>query len=89
MSLTLLPPHTHTQPLFKKYNQSKKALRMGGWEFDDDEYWTFMRAGAADYLKSDEGLQSLLAALPQKKVRVCRVLVSISSTVFHALLCSL
>ena len=24
-------------PLFKKYNQSQKALKMGGWEFDNDE----------------------------------------------------
>ena len=54
-------------PLFKKYNQSAKALRMGGWEFSDDEYWAFMRSGADKFLQRDGPLDSLLSALPQRK----------------------
>lgn len=39
------------RPLFQKYNQSLRALRAGGFEFKEEEYWDCLRAGAEDYLE--------------------------------------
>lgn len=41
------------RPLFAKTNQSLKGLRVGGYSFDTDEYWDFIRSGREDYLKPD------------------------------------
>jgi putative hydrolase of the HAD superfamily len=54
-------------PLFQEYNQSKRALKMGGYDFTDGEYWAFMRSGTRDFLKEDKRLQSFLDVLPQRK----------------------
>ena len=56
-------------PLFQKYNQSKRALKMGGYEFNDDEYWSFMRSGYELYLKNDVQLQSLLSSFSNTKIK--------------------
>ena len=39
------------RPLFQKYNQSLRALRAGGFEFKEEDYWDCLRAGAEDYLE--------------------------------------
>lgn len=38
---------------FVKYNQSLKALKESGFQFDVNEYWDFIRSGAEDFLKPD------------------------------------
>ncbi|KAL3151349.1 hypothetical protein ABBQ38_013182 [Trebouxia sp. C0009 RCD-2024] len=55
------------RPLFAKTNQSLKGLRVGGYIFDTDEYWDFIRSGREDYLKPDPKVRECLLALPQKK----------------------
>ena len=42
------------RPLFQKYNQSLRALKAGGFEIEEDEYWDCLRAGAEDYLRPDK-----------------------------------
>ena len=39
------------RPLFQKYNQSLRALRAGGFEVKEEDYWDCLRAGAEDFLK--------------------------------------
>lgn len=41
------------QKAFAKYNQTLKGLRKSGFEFDVEEYWDFIRAGAEEYLSPD------------------------------------
>lgn len=55
------------RPLFAKTNQSLKGLRVGGYKFDTDEYWDFIRGGREEYLKPDPQVRECLKALPQKK----------------------
>ncbi|CAN0178896.1 unnamed protein product [Ascophyllum nodosum] len=62
-------PEKVWRPLFQKYNQSAKGLRVGGgYEFDIDEFWSFTRSGADEFLKeAPQGLKSALENLPQAK----------------------
>jgi putative hydrolase of the HAD superfamily len=55
-------------PLFKKYNQTFRALKSAGYEFDEDAYWEYHRRGTKDFLKEDKGLRSWLESLPHRKV---------------------
>jgi hypothetical protein len=38
------------RPLFRKYNQSLRGLRAGGFDIEAEEYWDCLRAGAEKYL---------------------------------------
>ncbi|CAM9388038.1 unnamed protein product [Scytosiphon promiscuus] len=60
-------PEKVWRPLFQKYNQSAKGLRIGGgYEFDLDDYWTSIRAGAPDFIKeAPPGVKAALESLPQ------------------------
>ncbi|CAN0173431.1 unnamed protein product, partial [Hapterophycus canaliculatus] len=60
-------PEKVWRPLFQKYNQSAKGLRVGGgYEFDLDDYWTSIRAGTADFIKeAPSGVKAALESLPQ------------------------
>eukprot|EP00752_Nemacystus_decipiens_P018544 g16627.t1 len=60
-------PEKVWRPLFQMYNQSAKGLRVGGgYEFDLAEFWTYVRAGAADFIKeAPPGVKSALEKLPQ------------------------
>lgn len=55
------------RPLFAQTNQSLKGLRVGGYKFDKDEYWDFIRSGREAFLKPDAKVRECLLALPQKK----------------------
>lgn len=48
------------RPLFQKYNQSLRALKAGGFNIREDEYWDCLRAGAEAYLRPDQQVQRLL-----------------------------
>jgi len=52
--------------LFKKYNQSLRALRTR-WEFDTDHYWRFVREGTSRYIKQDPQLRRTLLGMPAAK----------------------
>jgi pyrimidine 5'-nucleotidase len=56
------------RPLFKKYNQSFKGLREGGYYFSNDDYWVNHRAGIEQFFTKDAALSELLKSLPHKKV---------------------
>lgn len=55
------------RPLFAKTNQSLKGLRVGGYKFDTEAYWDFIRGGREEYLKPDPKVRECLLALPQQK----------------------
>ena len=62
------------RPLFQQYNQSLRALRAGGFDVQQEEYWDCLRAGAEHYLKPDPQVgQSLLPSLEalQSAVSAC------------------
>ncbi|CAN0424117.1 unnamed protein product [Pylaiella littoralis] len=66
--LGIKEPQEVWRPLFKKYNQSAKGLRVGGgYEFDLADYWTSIREGAADFIREAPAeLKSVLEQLPQQ-----------------------
>lgn len=55
------------RPLFKQTNQSLKGLRVGGYAFQTDEYWDFIRKDADKFLKPDPEVRACLQSLPQRK----------------------
>ena len=58
----------------QQYNQSLRALRAGGFDVQQEEYWDCLRAGAEHYLKPDPQVgQSLLPSLEalQSAVSAC------------------
>lgn len=50
-------PEADAQDIWRKafaaYNQSLKGLKMSGFEFDEAEYWDYIRQGAESFLKPD------------------------------------
>lgn len=42
------------RPLFRKYNQSLRGLRAGGFDIEAEEYWDCLRAGAEHFLFPNE-----------------------------------
>lgn len=56
------------QPIFNKYNLTKRGLIGEGYEFDGAEYDKFIRQGAAKYIQRDAELAEFLQSLPQRKV---------------------
>jgi putative hydrolase of the HAD superfamily len=55
------------QPLFAKHNQSLKGLREGGFKFDTEQYWDFIRRDADKFLTPDPKVRACLQCLPQTK----------------------
>ena len=53
--------------IFKKYNQTFRALKASGYEFDGDEYWRYHRSGMDKFFSSDAILREVLQSFPQKK----------------------
>lgn len=53
------------RPLFRKYNQSLRGLRAGGFDIEAEEYWNCLRAGAEQFLFLNKEVQRLLQSLPQ------------------------
>lgn len=56
------------EPIFQKYNLTKRGLLGEGYVFDSLEYDTFVRQGAQKYIKADPPLRSFLESLPQRKI---------------------
>jgi pyrimidine 5'-nucleotidase len=56
------------QPIFAKYNLTKRGLIGEGYVFDGIYYDTFVRQGAARYIRKDPELRRFLESLPQPKV---------------------
>ena len=54
-------------PLFRKYNQTVKGLREGGFEIDEQEFWTDIRQGHEKYFTEDEHLREFLHSIPLDK----------------------
>lgn len=50
-------PEEQTVPIwqkgFDKYNQTLKGLRESGFNFDEEEYWDYIRSGAENFLSPD------------------------------------
>lgn len=55
------------EPIFAKYNLTKRGLIAEGYEFDWDEYDSYIRRGAERYISADPALRSFLESLPQKR----------------------
>lgn len=57
------------RPLFNEYNQTVKALRVGGgYKFDTDEFWSDVRAGSSEFFTdAPDGVKAALEKLPQDK----------------------
>mmetsp|Transcript_13336 Transcript_13336/g.28322 ORF Transcript_13336/g.28322 Transcript_13336/m.28322 type:complete len:229 (-) Transcript_13336:190-876(-) len=53
--------------VFKKYNQTIRGLRAGGYEVDADDFWGYIREGPEKFLSKDPDVRVLLESLPQKK----------------------
>ncbi len=47
------------RPLFRRYNQSLRGLRAGGFDIKAEEYWDCLRAGAEHYLFPNEEVRHL------------------------------
>lgn len=62
-------PEKVWRPLFQKYNQTAKGLRVGGgYEFEHDDFWSFIRAGTKEFIQeAPAGVKSALESLPQDK----------------------
>jgi pyrimidine 5'-nucleotidase len=56
------------QPIFDKYNLTKRGLSGEGYVFDGAEYDRFVRQGASKYIRRDPELRIFLESLPQRKV---------------------
>lgn len=62
------------RPLFQKYNQSLCALKAGGFQIQEDEYWDCLRAGAEDYLSPDKQVQCFSKTY-EHRVSLCSALI--------------
>ena len=54
---------------FRRYNQSLRALRALGYQFDSDLYWRYIRQGSLGFLSPAPETAALLRELRQKGVR--------------------
>jgi pyrimidine 5'-nucleotidase len=55
------------QPIFNKYNLTKRGLLGEGYIFDTIEYDKFIRKGASKFIQQDPELRAFLQSLPQKR----------------------
>ncbi|CAM9888268.1 unnamed protein product [Choristocarpus tenellus] len=62
-------PEVIWRPLFKKYNQSAKALRVGGgYHFDLSDFWAACREGASSFIsEAPAEVKATLESLTQDK----------------------
>eukprot|EP00978_Attheya_sp_CCMP212_P020688 scaffold59513_cov50-Attheya_sp.AAC.3 len=56
------------QPIFEKYNLTKRGLLGEGYVFDSHAYDKFVRRGASKYISQDHQLRVFLESLPGRKV---------------------
>ena len=54
-------------PLFRKYNQSIRGLRAGGYQINEGEYWDYVRRGMEKYFSKDDNLRNLLTSIEVDK----------------------
>ena len=59
------------RPLFQKYNQSLRALKAGGYDIKNEEYWDCLRAGAVEYLRPDPQVCAATCLEPSAYLSVC------------------
>eukprot|EP00980_Cylindrotheca_fusiformis_P016796 scaffold5064_cov121-Cylindrotheca_fusiformis.AAC.10 len=55
------------QPIFRKYNLTKRGLLGEGYVFDGVDYDKFIRQGAPLFIQEDPELRVFLKSLPQKR----------------------
>ena len=58
------------QPIFDKYNLTKRGLIGEGFVFDSKHYDTFIRRGADKYFHQDDELRSFLESFPKRMKKV-------------------
>ena len=58
------------QPIFAKYNLTKRGLIGEGYSFDLNEYDRFIRQGASKFIKPDLELRRFLESLPTSRRKV-------------------
>lgn len=58
------------QPIFEKYNLTKRGLIGEGYVFDGDHYDRFVRQGADKLIRPDPELRTFLESLPQQTRKV-------------------
>lgn len=56
------------QPIFTKYNLTKRGLLAEGYLFDGRQYDQYIRQGANKFIRKDPELRDVLLSLPQRKV---------------------
>uniref|UniRef100_A0A7R9WXU8 Pyrimidine 5'-nucleotidase n=1 Tax=Craspedostauros australis TaxID=1486917 RepID=A0A7R9WXU8_9STRA len=56
------------EPIFAKYNLTKRGLMAEGYDFDPIHYDTFIRRGASNFFAKDPVLREVLQSMPQRKV---------------------
>lgn len=58
------------QPIFDKYNLTKRGLIGEGYVFDGDDYDRFIRKGADKFIKPDPELRTFLQSFPKSLRKV-------------------
>jgi len=58
------------QPIFEKYNLTKRGLIGEGYVFDSRHYDSFVRKGATKYFSKDDELRSFLESFPSRMKKV-------------------
>ena len=64
---TIEEAKTAWQPIFDKYNLTKRGLLGEGYEFDGAAYDRYIRRGAENFIRKDPELREFLEALPQQR----------------------
>lgn len=67
---TLEEAKYYWQPIFDKYNLTKRGLIGEGYVFDTVEYDKFIRQGADQFIRKDPALRAFLESLPPKQRKV-------------------
>jgi pyrimidine 5'-nucleotidase len=58
------------QPIFDKYNLTKRGLIGEGYVFDSRQYDSFIRKGAVKYFSRDDELRSFLQSFPSRMKKI-------------------
>jgi putative hydrolase of the HAD superfamily len=67
---TIEQAQTIWQPIFDKYNLTKRGLTGEGYVFDSERYNLFIRKGAEKYFAKDYELRALLESFPSRMKKV-------------------
>ena len=67
---TLEEAKTAWQPIFEKYNLTKRGLIGEGYVFDSRHYDLFVRKGAENYFTKDDELRRFLESFPSRMKKV-------------------